>query len=221
MQLVEQLAAAKEGDYVVTQQDRTYAVILVRHRRDDQVVLEEIAVPSCEKRSESWAQWVRSGAPGHTSWMSYEIDLRTGHVSKSYSYSRRGFVDANQTDSFLSTLLTLDFQPVPLEQRRRVGPPAPGGLEKRALWHPPLVFQGRREKGVAFSAFESDWPKDGTVLAGRHIVIYLPEQGPYPQYLPYWLEIKGPVTPMRLRVVDSGSGLRSPQPAIFLGAAVY
>ncbi len=218
MTLTERLYEARVGDYLVTMQGRTYTLLLVRGRSDAEVQIEEVVVPECVKnKGSSWRTWFERGAKNHTSWMVYSIDLSEGRVKRCYSFSRGGWVDFSSTDHFLSTLLNLNF--LPIVNRKRVGPaPAFGQPDTRPEWNPQLVYQGVKVKDASFVAYEGLWPKDGTELAGRRVTIYLPARGDlYPAHFPYWIEMSPTLPDGKVRVVDSGSHLHSPQPLLHTG----
>ena len=73
------------------------------------------------------------------------------------------------------------------------------------------MVEGQTVPQVKFDAWQTRWPQDGTDLADKTIVIYTPEQqGLYPSYFPYWLEISGLSSYPKVRIIDSGSNLASP-----------
>jgi hypothetical protein len=205
--LIEQVAKSKEGDYLVTYQNRTYTLLLIRQVNGDSVTFEEISVPRRRGGGPGmpWSQWVARGAPSYTSWLTYTINTQDRKVGDTYSFARGGWVACNQNEAFLTTLLTLQFQPIPPEQRKRTG-------NGRAIWHPPLCFEGRSTRDIPFNAYTATWPRDGSMLAGKQIIIYLPAQeGAWPAHFPYWIEVSPLPVDQRIRVVDSGRSLHSPK----------
>jgi hypothetical protein len=212
--LTEKLREAAPGDYLVTNQDRTLTLLLIAERNDERIVLQEISAPET-RRCTNWAQWLAAKAPGHTAWNGYLISLETGRIERAYSYSKQGWLDLRGCDHFFSTLLRLPLTPVAEAERRRVGRPGRSGSDQRPVWQPALVFEGQRVSGARFDAYSACWPRDGTPIAGREIILYLPaERGSYPRYFPYWTDIKGTLKEFHLRVVDSGRGLSSPKPSL-------
>lgn len=205
--LIEKVADAETGDYLVTYQNRTYTLLLVREVTENTVTFEEISVP--RKRGGGpgipWNQWVARGAPGHSSWLTYTIDTQNRRVGDTYSFSRKGWIASTQNEAFLTTLLTLQFHEVPPQQRKRTG-------NGRAIWNPPLCFEGRSTRDIPFDAYTATWPRDGSILVGKQILVYLPaKQGVWPGHFPYWVEISPLPVDQRVRVVDSGHGLTSPR----------
>jgi hypothetical protein len=212
--LIEQLRQATVGDYLVTQQGRNSSLLLVRSVDNHRVVFEEITLPFAAHpaNTEEWRVWLAQGAPHHTCWIAYLLNIQTGRIEHTYSYSQRGWINARQADHLFSTLMTLPFTPVPPSHRKRVGPPSLMGKEElRRPWNPPLVYEGVRQRNVDFTAYEATWPKDQSPLAGSRVTIYLPAfSSSYLSYFPYWIEAQA--NSYTIRVVDTGRSLTSPQP---------
>lgn len=213
--LRDNLKRARAGDYLVSTQNKNYTVLLVRGSDGDQLYIEEITMPSSRlpKSSFSWRKWVEDGAPGHTCWLMYSIHLPTGIMQQTYSYTRNEWVTVPQSQNFFSTLLNLRLKRIDDIDRKRVGPaPSSDSRDRRRLWQPDLIVDGNSVKGVTFDAWHTTWPKDGTDLSGKGIDVYVPQDSSkYPAYFPYWLQISGIVANAKVRIVDSGSGLRSPK----------
>ncbi len=197
--LIEEMDASEAGDYLVTYQNRTYTMLLVRDKTDEAITFEEISVPRRKGGGPGspWPQWLKQGAPCHTSWVTYTIDLDTAKVHDTYSFSNKGWLETNDSH-FLTTLLTLNFDTVPKEQRKTTG-------RGNATWNPVLAFEGRKYRDIPFHAYKACWPRDGSQLAGKQITIYTPaKQGPYPGHFPYWIEVTPAPIDQKIRVVDSG-----------------
>jgi len=210
--LKDNLRSAKPGDYIVTAQSKSFTVLHIYEKNGDTLTVEEISAPSVKLRlpTGSWKEWVLNGAPQHTSWVRYDIDLPTGIVKRFCTFSRNGWFETGQGDNFMSTLLNLRLEPIPLKERKRVGPPPSDGTpEWRSYWQPKMIFEGHEIKNVTFNALRTRWPKDGSDLSGKTIEIYIPEENDkYPSYFPYWLQINGMVGKAKIRIIDSGSNLR-------------
>ena len=53
----------------------------------------------------------------------------------------------------------------------------------------------------------------GADLSNKTIEIYLPRNSQiYPTYFPYWLQVNGVAGKAKIRIIDSGSRLKSPNP---------
>lgn len=207
------LERAQPGDYIVTVQNKNYTLLLVRNKEDDTISIDEITIPSKRlPESNSWRNWVEKKAPGNTCWIMYTIHLPTGAIQKTYSFTKREWVNIPQSQNFLSTLLNLQFQLVPNGERKKIGSTISAGKnDHRPLWQPPLVVEGKKIPGVSFVAWRAHWPKDGSELSGRTIEAYLPKDSDkYPSYFPYWLQISGMVGKAKVRIIDSGSKLFPP-----------
>lgn len=207
------LKKAQKGDYIVTVISKAYTLFHIYDKKEDILTIEEITVPlnKIPRQNFSWKEWVRNRAPGQTNWMLYNIRLSTGQILDCYSVSKRGWYNIAQWDNFLPTLLNLHLTKIPLNERKKVGPPpSEGSPDQRKIWEPQMILNGKAIPHVKFEAWTTFWPKDGGELSGKRIEVYLPEESEkYPSYFPYWLQIKGAVGAATLRIVDSGSGLVS------------
>lgn len=213
--LRDNLKQAKSGDYLVTAQNKNYTILLIRQKEADILSIEEITVPAkciAADKTFSWRRWVESGAKGNTSWLLYNIHLSTGALQHTFSFSRNEWITIPQSQNFLSTLLNLRLKAIPFDERKKVGPrPFADSTDRRSLWQPSLIVEGKIIQGVAFDGWRTHWPKDGSELSGKMIEIYLPQDSQkYPAYFPYWLQISGIIGKAKVRIVDSGSGLTSP-----------
>jgi hypothetical protein len=208
LSLKDNLIKAKPGDYIVTTRGKNYTVWHVYDRGENNLIIEEITVP-LTNQSESqinWAKWVESGAQGNTSWIVYQIDLHSGAIQDIYSYTNRSWQTLADSDNLLSVLLNLSFKKVPPSERKFVG------NRRSVLWNPPMYINGHQVADVAFDAWHTTWPTDSSDLSGKSVVIYMPqESNKYPAYLPYWLEISGMTGKAKVRIIDSGTDLKSPK----------
>lgn len=223
--LKDKLQEAVPGSFLVTEQDKTYTLLHVYEKQGALLVLEEVSIPATRFPANiSFHSWFERGAPGHTSWLMSQINLTTGRIEESFSFTHQGWVDLTQTDSFLSTLLNLHFQEVSDLERRRVGlPPGYGKPDYRPLWSPRLTVEGNVYPNIPFTVWKARWPSDGSDLARKQIEVYLPVavEGTigYPAYFPYWLEVEGKVGSAKIRVIDSGMDAHSPKPPLPLRPA--
>lgn len=210
--LRDNLKRAQAGDYLVSFQNKNYTILLIRGKEAENLYIEEITLPAARLPNTSqfsWRQWVESGAPGHTCWLMYTIHVPTGTMQQTYSYTRNEWVTIPQSQNFFSTLLNLKLKKVDDYDRKKVGPaPSSDSRDRRRLWQPELIVDGTVVKDVAFDAWHTRWPSDGTELSGKAIEVYTPnDSAKYPAYFPYWLQISGIVGNAKVRIVDSGSGL--------------
>jgi hypothetical protein len=213
LQLKSRLQNAEVGNFLVLVQNKTHTLWLIRERKDAELVLEEITFP-CHLRPSDWNFWLELGAPGALNWLSYRINLVQGNLMTLYSYKEGRFLPVASTQNFLSTLIGIEFNPIPINERRRVGPkPASPVNDSRPYWQPPLYFQGAKQEGAQFDGWRAVWPVDPSELSGKTIELFLLKPNePYPNYFPYWLQVKGRVAKIQLYVIDSGVNLQSPQP---------
>ncbi len=211
--LKDNLQRAQPGDYIVISSNKTQTLMHIYAKNNQILTVEEIAVPESKRSTDlNWKEWVRQGAPENTSWVMFDIDLRTGQMLRYYSFTKKNWFEIPDADNFLSKLLNLKFTKIPDNARKRVGPKPTSGPDFRPLWQPRMIMEGKPIQGVAFDAWRTKWPSDGSDLSGKAIEVYLPHDSQrYPAYFPYWLQINGIVGKAKVRIIDSGSQLKSPK----------
>ncbi len=203
--LQERLEKAKVGDYIVTEGGQMVTLLAIRSNHSGTLILEEISAPlsRLQPMPTSWPEWIRAKAPGHTSWSMTEIDLAHGQVLECFSFSRSAWIQTAQNESLIATLLQLPLKKVSDEARKKIGPaPLSDEPDRRKVWHPPLMHEGKQREGARFDAFEAIWPKDGTELAGQEVLLYFDQGKHFP--LPFWVEINTSHATVSLRTIDSG-----------------
>jgi hypothetical protein len=204
--LFERLERAKNGDFVVWEANKTITLLALRSSHEQTLILEEISAPSPKDKSICWAEWLKEGAPGHTSWTMMEINLKDKEILEAYSFSRASWISRSSKDNFLATLLHLPLTPMPREKMRRIGPPPPEGeMDLRKIWVPPLFLDGKQVKLALFDAYETVWPQDGSELAGLTIHLYFDRDVLSP--LPCWIQIDTGQITATVRAIDSGHKL--------------
>lgn len=214
--LKENIAKARPGDYIVTNLGKNFSLLHIRGKTESGLILEEVNAPlnRIPKNRYSWREWMEKGAPGNTSWVAYWVNTRSGEIERAYSFTKQCWFKLRDEDNFISTLLGLTFRHIPLSQRKRIGPKSSSmpGEELKNIWQPRMIVNSTVIPDVNFEAWKAKWPNDGSELAGKIVEIYLPEESNrYPTYFPYWLQVSGMVGKAKIRVVDSGGGLRSPK----------
>lgn len=219
--LKDNLGRAKPGDYIVTYQNKTFTLLHIYDKSPEGLTIEEITVPAQQMPKSGkvlWKVWVQQDAPGHTSWVMYDVNLISGKVDQYYSCSKNEWYALTPSDNFLSTLLNLRLQLVPTSERKKVGPrPNDTFADRRRPWQPKMIVDGQVIEGINFDEWRTYWPKDNSDLSGRTIEVFLPEQGlgdQFPSYFPYWLQISGMIGKAKIRIIDSGSDLVSPKPPL-------
>ncbi|MES2345763.1 MAG: hypothetical protein V4494_07500 [Chlamydiota bacterium] len=207
---------AQDGDYIVTEQNRNYSLLFVRAISEDHIIFEEITVPvkNIDASKMNWNEWLSSKAPGHTSWISYEIDLNKNSLKESFSYTQNGWLYLQDSDYLLAKLLNLPLERVQEADRRRIGPaPSSGENDTRALWNPSLVVDGKKIAKPKSEVWRGKWPDDKTLLAGCSIDLYFDTTRSHFPF-PYWIEIQSTHYALKVRTIDSGTALTSPMPLL-------
>ena len=212
LSLLDNLNSADIGEYVVVAHSKTRFLFHIHSYDAENIYTEEVTAPASRSPKSEWREWIQNDAPHAMSWVIYAIDRKTGSITRCYSFLRHGWLDVSGADAFLSTLLTLDYTPVPEENLRRIGPPpTEGGHDDRALWKPRMIVDGTVVKGVDFEVWHSIWPSDGTELSNKDFEIYLPKDNDtYPAYFPSYITIRDSMGKATARVIDSGKGMVSP-----------
>lgn len=209
-----QLKNGKAGDFVVLMQGKTCTLLHLISIHYPYALLEEVTIPAltADRYVSTWRTWISQGAPNHSSWILYQLNLEKGSVDKYYSVTKQCYFTLPEGDNFFYTLLHLDLNKIPPEQRKKVGfAPWGNSPDTRLPWEPKMVFEGQTIPHAPFDAYVGRWPDDGGPLSGKIIEVYLPQEGDkYPSYFPYWLQVRGVLGPSKVRVIESGRGLVSP-----------
>jgi len=214
--LKNRLTKGNVGDYVVTEQGSHYSLLFVRKNTERWLVLEEIMINKSQVNLKKfdWKKWVNERAPGATSWLSLTIDLEKNTLAQCFSYLEKQWLFIEKSDYLLANLLTLHLRPTKEKDRKRVGPaPFPGEVDRRKVWIPPLVRDGKKIKKPQFEVVRTTWPSDKTRLAGCILELYLDKGNPdFP--FPYWMEVQSPHYTFKIRAIDSGTQISSPMPLL-------
>lgn len=210
--LKSELKSAKAGDYIVFEQDRLITLMHIHSIDAHTITIEEVSVQEKRAPKIPWKEWIIKGAPKNNSWIMYEVDLKSGQILQSYSFSKNCWLESLPGENFLPTLLNLHFSRIPLDERKRVGKAPPQGeRDRRSLWNPPMIAEGKFIPHVKFEGWRAKWPKDTSPLSQTTIEIYLPIGYPdLPSYFPYWLQLSDQFATAKLHIIDSGTGLTSP-----------
>lgn len=212
LSLKTRLLKGKVGDYIVTAQGSHYSLLLIRANGDSRLTLEEIMVPqsNINLKKISWKQWIQNRAPGATSWTAFTFDLEKNTLDLCFSHLENQWLFIEKSDYIFGQLLTLPLHPTRDNERKRIGPaPSPGEIDRRKLWKPQLIKNGKKNKKPHFEILRTKWPSDKTKLAGCIIELYLDgENQDFP--FPYWMEVQSPHYTFKIRAIDSGKGIFSP-----------
>lgn len=202
---------AHSGDFVVTEHDSTYALLFIQSKENNILTLEEVTTPTSLISLDTikWQEWVAQKAPGHTSWTRYLIDLEKQDLINAFSYTQQGWLYLDPSQQFLTTLLSLPLSPLPKEHWRKIGPPPTSQEEdRRAVWLPPCVREGKKQRPAAFSVFQGKWPKDQSPLSECSLTFYFPQESKSLPF-PCWIDIKSPHYQVNIRSIDAGQGIIS------------
>ncbi len=209
--LHDRLKTANPGDYLVVEGGKMITIISIRSVNPNTIVFEEVSAPSenLKKRPASWSDWIKSKAPGHSSWSMIELQKTNGEVIECYSFTKGAWVQLSTQKSLIATLLTLDLKRVPKETRRKIGPPPqPGEMDTRKIWEPAAIVEGKKQDKMRMDVFETTWPKDQSQLSGNKVLLYFDAKGKFP--FPFWIQMETTLANFALRTIDTGKNFPSP-----------
>jgi len=77
--LKDSLRSAEAGNYVVILQNKNFSLLHIFQTQENSLIIEEISAPIKlkSKLGGDWQKWLDDHAPGHISWIMYELDLET------------------------------------------------------------------------------------------------------------------------------------------------
>ena len=205
--LKEKFENAESGSYIVTEFQNVLSLLRIHSLEGDKLYLEEINAPANSPlvKKKKWEEWIQNKAPGASSWLLYEIDLKKGSITDCYSFDQKTHINLENQQSFLATLMFLTLEPITGFDRKKIGPkPQDEGSDQRKVWNPPKIVSGKKIKGTHFLAMRTKWPKDDSELSQRTIDLYFDEkEDSFP--FPYWIEVGDTHNVFKLRVTDSGN----------------
>ncbi|MEI8300874.1 MAG: hypothetical protein WCG10_04600 [Chlamydiota bacterium] len=200
------------GNFIVTEHQKNLSFLRVHSFLDSSLFLEEINLPIhlAPKKPIFWDEWVEAKAPGHTSWLLYQINLDDCKILDCYSFSRQSYIALSDGQSFLSRLMTLPLTQIALSERKRIGPPPTNDMpDTRKLWNPPKIYHGQKIKNPHFEMLQASWPKDESEFSGKLINLYFDQD--HPEFtFPYWIEIGDGYNLFQMHAIDSGKCLIFP-----------
>ena len=207
--LQEKFDQAEPGSYIVTEQNELVSLLHLHSKKDHRFLFEEVSTPFHQSKKIDWVEWIKKGAPGHTSWILYEVDTEKRCVTECYSLTRKAWIPTDEMDAFLIPLISLELHFLSEEDRLQKGATARPGTISSRPWGPPQVRHGKKVKDPQYDVYTAKWPHDSSDLSGKQIVLYFDkneEQFPFP----YWLQARDGALKFKMRAVDSGTGLTSP-----------
>jgi hypothetical protein len=197
-------ALIHEGDFIVYAFKQELVLLIIQQKTESSVTVEELSLP--KDGPINWQEWVANKAPGHTSWTCTKIDLGTKKVLSLFDVDAQRELTQAAIAPFLPTLLKLTLEPLKPEERKYIGPqPQPGEIDLRKPWLPKILFNGK-ELHPEIAAFRAYWPKDNSELSGKPFDLYFAANEVI-RYLPYWIEMYGPVSKIKIMAIDSGTNL--------------
>lgn len=197
----DRLPNAKNGDFVVYENNKNSSMLVINQIDDEKIILEEISFPSYLKNTiKDPKKWLENKAPGNTSWRIYELSRKTLELKEAYSYTQASHLLLNDQNFFLSKFFALNLTKVSDTHRRKKGTPPKKKPDTRAYWDPPVYINGIKQK-KSTTAFSAKWPEDGSKLANEKISMYFAEN----IFFPLWIEIEASRVIHPFKVTNSGN----------------
>ena len=204
--LKKKLLNSSSGTFVVTEQNKTYTLLHIHSVDQNEMLFEEISVPVSLTPGEDWKTWINKGAPGHTSWLLYSLDLLENQVVECYSFTQESHLPTEGSALFLTTLFDLDLTLLTDKERSRRGATPKAGEVNYNPWNPPMIRNGKKMKGASCHVYKTTWPKDQSPFSGKRLYLYFDEQDKtFP--FPYWIEVSEKGFKFKIRAIDSGKDL--------------
>ena len=215
--LGERFDAAEAGDFMVLAHDKHVTLFHILDKSHDRIVIEEItAQERFVPTGSSWQDWVQANAPHHSGWTisTFEKSASAYRHLSTYSYDSHEWLSLDEQLSFLPTLFGLPLEKVALADRKRTGvPPMPGEIDRRLIWNPRIVFDGKEQK-LPTDVYTITVPKDIPDIGSKKLDLYFPVGKACLNYFPYWIEVRGGIAKVKLHAIDSGTKLISPAAAM-------
>lgn len=198
--LKEKLKAAQKGDYIVTLKKDIYTLLIVNQIDSKKLFLEEVVLPQSAKKT-TFQDLSYQNYPEALIWNLYQIDLDQTKLLFAYSLKQNAKIQIENSELFLIKLLTLPLEKQTAENRKKIGPPPMSGeMDNRKFWQPAKIVAGAKMEDATFSVLETIWPKDGSELSHKKIVLYFDDFFAFP----YFIQVDSPQLTAFLKAVDSG-----------------
>ena len=207
--LQEKFEAGVEGSYIVTEQNEVVTLLHLHSKNKERLLFEEVSLPLHLSKSIEWKTYLQNGAPGATSWILYEIDLANKRATECYSLTRKAWLSTDEMNSFFIPLLSLDLKFLSIDERMQKGASSRPGSIGSDPWGPPQIKEGKKVSGPSYDVYTAQWPRDATELSGKQLVLYF-DQAEETFPFPYWLQARDGALKFKVRAIDSGQGMVSP-----------
>jgi len=201
------LKSAEKGTFAVFEYNKIYSVLSVFDVSLDKVILEEITISkdSFDKKL-SFKSWIENRAKNHTSWTMYEIDLKKDVIKDAFSISKNAWIDIAKTESVITKLLELDLKKLEDRDRKKIGSePLMKEVDRRAIWQPIKIFDGKKISRAKFDVYRSIWPDDDSIFSLKRFDLYFDDSFAFP----YFIEVNNGHMSYMIKAIDSGKNLKS------------
>ncbi|MBI5346373.1 MAG: hypothetical protein HZB76_04455 [Chlamydiae bacterium] len=207
LSLKDKFLSSQKGDYIVLEQNKMISLISIYDKNLHHLILEEISIPKSNVNFVSYKEWAQNEAPMHTSWAMYDIDLDENKLLECFSFSKGVHLDISEDESLICKLLNIPFTPIPLEKRKKIGPP-PLNYEpdQRAYWNPSFNYE-KKKTNANFDVFEIIWPSDTSELANKTLHLYFDDKGLCP--FPYFVQVNANYGFVVFKAIECGKDLKS------------
>ena len=204
--LKEKLQDAKKGDFAIYEFNKTIHSISIYGISKDKVILEEVSFPSNLVDKKNLKKILEEGNIYPTNHMIYEIDLKKNIIKKAYSYINSSFIDLKDDESIFLKLINLNIRNLNDNERKKIGPsPMEGEKDRRRLWIPQKIKNGKITNNFQVEVGRAFWPNDSSIFANKVLDLYYDKE----IFFPYFIEIESAGISYFIKTIDSGSNLKS------------
>lgn len=176
------------GDSIILQQASTIYALTLSENPTSFFIAKAPNTLLNRTQYSSWLDWLNHGADGALETVTTNVaDLQTQFPE-------------------LFVVLTLSWEKIPSDQRKKRGPPPlEGEMDFRPDWNPKIVVNGTIIKDCVSVAYDTHWPKDGSDASEKRLIAYFPINEKAISWFPYWIEFPG--LKSALFVIDSKKDL--------------
>lgn len=207
--LKERLIEGEIGSYVVTEQRELASLLHLHSKGEGHLLLEEVSIPLSQAKGVAWKEWLEGGAPGHTAWTLYEVDLKEVRITRCYSFTQKGWMRTEELTAFFIPFISLELHPFSEEEQLARGPSKRAGEVDRRPWAPPQIVAGVKQPLPDYEVYTTTWIADQSELSKQPLLLYLDKRESHFPF-PYWVQTGDGAIKFKVRAIDSGRGLRSP-----------
>ncbi|NGX56959.1 MAG: hypothetical protein K1060chlam5_01213 [Candidatus Anoxychlamydiales bacterium] len=205
----EKLLEAKDGQYIVIEQNKMYSVLSIYKISKDYLVIEEASIlKNMFNKSLSFKGWFEAKVKNANSHILYKIDLNNNKIIKSYSFTKKSFIALKDDENIIIQLLKLNLKKLSNDERKKIGPLLSNEeRDRRKIFNPVKIVNNKKIKNTNFEVYRGVFPNNSTPFANKKIEFYFDKNSSF--FFPYFIEIDTGNISMIIKAIDSGDNLKS------------